>query len=108
MRSWIQSFKTKLSRRLIVPALAVLTAASLGAYEIAKPVSAAMAAPAPSPAAAAPALDENSVEALLALDRAMESLAARVTPAIVNVTVTSKANARMENGDEDSQDQQQF
>jgi serine protease Do len=108
MRSWIHNFKTKLSGRLIVLALAVVTAASLGAYEVAKPVSAAMAAPAAAPAAAAPALDESSVEALLALDRAMESLAARVTPAIVNVTVTSKANARIENGDEDSQDQRQF
>ena len=102
MRNWIQNFKTKISRRLIMPALAIVTAASLGAYQIAKPVHAAMAAP----AAAAPALDENSVEALLALDRAMEALAARVTPAIVNVTVTSKANARMDGGDEDSQDSQ--
>lgn len=105
MRSWTQNFRTKLSRRLIVPVLALVTIALLGAYEIAKPVSAAMAAP--TPAAAGPALDENSVEALLALDRAMESLAARVTPAIVNVTVTSKANARLD-GDDDSQDQQQF
>jgi serine protease Do len=40
------------------------------------------------------------VEALLALDQAMEALAARVTPAIVNVTVTSKTNLKM-NADED-------
>src|SRR6202167_2473305 len=43
-------------------------------------------------ALAAAALDDNSVGALLTLDRAMETLAARVTPAVVNVTVVSKAN----------------
>ena len=35
-------------------------------------------------------LDDNSVAALTAIDHAMESLAARVTPAVVNVAVTSK------------------
>ena len=39
-------------------------------------------------------LDNNSVGALLSLDQAMETLAARVTPAIVNVTVTSRAKAQ--------------
>ena len=34
-------------------------------------------------------LDDNSVAALTALDSAMESLAARVTPAVVNVAVTA-------------------
>jgi serine protease Do len=37
-------------------------------------------------------LDDNSVAALTAIDHAMESLAARVTPAVVNVAVTSKAD----------------
>src|SRR5208282_1674031 len=50
------------------------------------------AAPAPAPAAAA--LDDNSVGALLTLDRAMETLAARVTPAVVNVTVASKSTEK--------------
>ena len=36
-------------------------------------------------------LDDNSVAALNAVDQAMESLASRVTPAVVNVAVTSKA-----------------
>jgi serine protease Do len=36
-------------------------------------------------------LDDNSVAALTATDHAMEALAARVTPAVVNVAVTSKA-----------------
>jgi serine protease Do len=35
-------------------------------------------------------LDDNSVSALTAMDHAMETLAARVTPAVVNVAVTSK------------------
>ena len=39
-------------------------------------------------------LDDNSVGALLSLDQAMETLAARVTPAIVNVTVTSRSKAQ--------------
>jgi serine protease Do len=42
-------------------------------------------------AASAAPLDDNSVAALTAMDHAMEALAARVTPAVVNVAVTSKA-----------------
>jgi len=78
MSTWIESQKTKLTRRVIVPTLAAAMAASIGAYEFAKPTSAAAAAPAP----AAAGLDDNSVGALLSLDHAMEALAARVTPAI--------------------------
>jgi S1-C subfamily serine protease len=37
-------------------------------------------------------LDDNSVAALTALDRAVESVAARVEPAVVNVQVTSKGS----------------
>ena len=48
---------------------------------------AAMATPTTTP------LDDNNVGALLSLDQAMETLAARVTPAIVNVTVTSRSKA---------------
>src|ERR1700721_1944207 len=40
---------------------------------------------------AAMAIDDNSVEALTALDHAMEAVAARVTPAVVNVAVTARA-----------------
>jgi len=39
---------------------------------------------------AASAIDDNSVSALTSLDRAMEAVASRVTPAVVNVAVTSK------------------
>jgi serine protease Do len=37
-------------------------------------------------------LDEQTVTALTSLDQAMESVAARVTPAVVNIAVTSKAS----------------
>src|ERR1700752_333265 len=79
---------SKWTRRLAVPALA-LALASFTTYECMNPTAARAAAAAP---AAAP-LDVDSVSSLLALDKAMETLAARVTPAVVNVTVTSKAKA---------------
>ena len=41
--------------------------------------------------AAAP-MDDNSVSALTSLDHAMEAVAAKVTPAVVNIAVTSKGN----------------
>jgi serine protease Do len=42
--------------------------------------------------AAVPPLDESSVGALTALDSAVESVATRVSPAVVNVAVTSKGS----------------
>ena len=80
----MQSWKRILTRRLLVAAIAVLSVASFATYEFTNSARAASAAPAVAP------LDDNSVGALLTLDRAMETLAARVTPAVVNVTVTSK------------------
>jgi serine protease Do len=41
---------------------------------------------------AASPMDDNSVSALTSLDHAMEAVAARVTPAVVNVAVTSKSS----------------
>ncbi len=41
---------------------------------------------------AASAIDDNSVSALTSLDHAMEAVASRVTPAVVNVAVTSKSS----------------
>src|SRR5947209_20294895 len=80
----------KWTRRLAAPFLALVLVGSVVTYECVKPSSASAAAvPAPAPAAAA--LDANSVSALTAIDRAMETLAARVTPAVVNVTVVSKS-----------------
>jgi serine protease Do len=42
--------------------------------------------------AAAP-MDDSSVTSLVALDNAVEAVAARVTPAVVNVSVTSRGNS---------------
>ena len=46
--------------------------------------------------AATPPLDDSSVSALTALDRAMEAVTSRVTPSIVNVEVTSRGNGEEE------------
>ena len=86
MRS--SSWKMAFTKRMIAPAIALATVMSFGAHEFFKPDVARAAITAPAPAAAA--LDDSSVNALLSYDKAMETLAARVTPAIVNVTVTSK------------------
>jgi serine protease Do len=106
MKSWIKYCQAALNRRFLIPLAAVAMVLSVTAYEFDKPVRAAT--------AAAP-LDDNSVSALLSLDRAMEALAARVTPAIVNVTVTSKRSVAANgvengdnNGDNDSNGLQQF
>jgi serine protease Do len=105
MSSWREKIKTRFARRLFVPVLAGAMALSLGAYEIIKPAPAVAASPAP----AASALDDNSVGALLALDHAMETLTARVTPAVVNVTVTSKSKVHAtDSDDQDGQGMQQF
>jgi len=78
--------------------------AAIGSVAMFNFTKSATAAAAPAPAAAP--LDDNSVGALLTLDRAMETLAARVTPAVVNVTVASKPNPQ-ENA-EGVPDMQQF
>src|SRR5882762_11492289 len=74
-----------ITRRMIAPVMAIALALSLATYEFAKPAFAKgpIAAPTTTP------LDDNSIGALLSLDQAMETLAARVTPAVVNVAVTS-------------------
>jgi serine protease Do len=51
-------------------------------------------------------LDDNSVSALVSLDNAVESVAARVTPAVVNVQVTSKGSAEHETEGQQDQSQQ--
>ena len=86
--------KTLLTRRLIVPAMAVALALSLTTYEFIKPAYAK--GPVASPTATP--IDDNSVGALLSLDQAMETLAARVTPAVVNVAVTSRSKPDMTDG----------
>jgi serine protease Do len=89
MNSWVARLKNKITRGVVVSALAIATVGSFVVYESARPVVARAAATSPTTSP----LDDNSVSALLSMDRAMETLAARVTPAIVNVAVTSKAKA---------------
>src|ERR1039457_6143202 len=105
MKMWMESCKARckaaVTRRLAVALIAVVAVGSVATFNFTKTAKAAVAAP------AAAALDDNSVGALLTLDRAMETLAARVTPAVVNVTVVSKGNAE-QTGTEGMPDMQQF
>ena len=99
--TWIKRCKAVVARRLVVALIAVVAVGSVATFNYAKSAKAGVAAPAAAP------LDDNSVGALLTLDRAMETLAARVTPAVVNVTVVSKSNPR-QGGPEGMPDMQQF
>jgi serine protease Do len=96
--------------RKTITVLALASAVSLGGYQFLKPANASAANVATASAAAtsapAPALDDNSVNALSALDHAMEALAAHVTPAVVNVTVTSRNRGESAHVRGQSQDQQ--
>jgi len=93
MKTWFpDTLKKSLSRRVIAPMLAISTVGSLAAYQATKTVAAKSASAVSSTAP----LDDNSMGALLALDNAMEKLAAHVTPAIVNVAVTSKPKAEQQ------------
>jgi serine protease Do len=104
MQMWVHHLKLKVNaartRRLAAAVLAIALVGSLATFTFTNSAKAA------SPAPAASALDDNSVAALLTLDRAMETLAARVTPAVVNVTVASKT--KMTAGEEGGPDMQQF
>src|SRR3981081_1432224 len=92
MKSWIQNWKTGVGLRLIIPILTIAMVGSFVTYDFMKAMpakAATMAAPTTVP------LDDNNVGALLSLDQAMETLAARVTPAIVNVTEPSRSRANV-------------
>src|SRR6202790_4088120 len=103
MYRWIENCKAGATRKVLMAALALATIGSVATLNFTKSARAATAAP------AAAALDDNSVAALLTLDHAMEALAARVTPAVVNVTVASKGNAQQGGaGAEGIPDMQQF
>ena len=71
-------------RRIGAAVLACAITAAFGAYHFVQPISARAAASNTAP------IDDSKIGALLALDQAMETVAARVTPAIVNVNVTAK------------------
>src|SRR6516225_7107561 len=81
----IQSTK----RRIGAAVLALAMIAGLGAYHFIQPTGVRAAANSNT----AP-LDDSKIEALLSLDKAMETVAARVTPAIVNVAVTAKVDQK--------------
>src|SRR5215831_19401562 len=101
--NWLDENKKKWTRRLALPALAIALTGSVATYGWVKPLMARASSAAPS---AAP-LDTDSVGELLALDKAMETLAARVTPAVVNVMVTS--HGKQEAADRETpEDMQQF
>ena len=96
MTSIIERIRTKQGLgRALAPFMAIALVASVATYECVKPT---VARAATATSNTAP-LDDNSVGALLNLDRAMETLAARVTPAIVHVAVTSHAKADQATGE---------
>lgn len=98
-----QEIKRFVTSRIGIAVLAIAVVASMGTLTLTKSVKAA------NPTPAASALDDNSVGALLSLDHAMETLAARVTPAVVNVTVVSKTKATaQDDGSGNMPDMEQF
>jgi serine protease Do len=101
VRDWWGSNVKKMTRRRTAAVLALALLGSFVTYECVKPARAADAAPSAAP------LDEDSVGALTALDKAMETLAAHVTPAVVNVMVTSRSKPEAAN-QQAPEDMQQF
>jgi serine protease Do len=51
-------------------------------------------------------MDDNSVSSLVALDQAVEAVASRVSPAVVNIQVTSRGSSEHETSGEQDQSQQ--
>ncbi len=51
-------------------------------------------------------MDDNSVSSLVSLDNAVEAVASRVSPAVVNIQVTSRGSSEHEAGGEQDQSQQ--
>ena len=74
------------SKRYILPAI-LSASVALGALGVENHVTGVHAAAGVMAGTAAAPMDDNSVAALTALDRAMESLAARVEPSVVNIAV---------------------
>ena len=112
MKMWnLKQWTATTKRSIAASALALALIGSFTAYEVMKPATATAAT---SAATAASPIEANQVDALLALDRAMETVAARVTPAIVNVAVTAKVSPQQamsqgqDQGDDNNQMQQFF
>ena len=103
--NWMkETWKKSAGRPLLAIALSVAMVGGFASYELLRPSDAHAA---PSPATTAP-LDDNSVGALLSLDHALETLASHVTPAVVNVTVTSKVKPDQNASAQMPDDMQQF
>ena len=93
------------TRPLISSVLALALLLPAAGYEVFSPHAVRAATP---PAAAAGPLPADDVSAISALDRAMETLTARVTPAVVNVAVTSRVKAARSGGPGLSDDNDPF
>jgi serine protease Do len=106
MKKRIQQLKPFLKGKVLAAALMLALTASFGSYELMKPAAASASSVAIAPAAAA--LDDNSVSPITALDQAMETLAAHVTPAVVNVTVASRAKHQQGSGQDQDEIQRFF
>jgi serine protease Do len=106
MRNRIEQLKPILKRRISAALLMLGLAGGFAGYEVLKPAAANAAATSVAPAAAS--LDDNSVSAITALDQAMETLASHVTPAVVNVTVTSRARQQQMSGRDQDEIQRFF
>ncbi len=103
IQSRLQQFKNLATRRLFAAVLAVAAVGTITTLNFTGQ------ARASAPASSVAPLDDNSVAALLTLDHAMETLAARVTPAVVNVTVASKSEGQQNTrGSEEMPDMQPF
>ena len=94
-----KTLKQMIARPLIASMLVIGLIGSAATYEFVHPEKADAATAAP-PAAA---MDPETVSALLTLDKAMENLSAHVTPAVVNVTVTSRSKMRATADDSEMQ-----
>ncbi len=87
MKAWIARGWKACGKQRAVFVLTLALTASFFAYTSFAPVRAGVSSN------AAPLADDK-IEALLSLDQAMEAVAARVTPAIVNVAVTSRVKSQ--------------
>ncbi len=103
LKKWTNTTK----RSIAASALALAMVGSFTAYEVMKPATATAAT---SSASATSPLEASQVDAILALDHAMETVAARVTPSIVNVAVTAKVSPQqaMSQGQDDGDDNNQM
>ncbi len=98
-----RSFFTS-TRRYAVPAI-VSASVALGAVAVQQHVTGVHAAAGVMAGTAASPIDNNSVAALTSLDQAMESIASRVEPSVVNIAVTSTPSAEETGDEQDSQQQ---